>query len=79
MSWMTHAPCLQSGALKVLQVTDDNGEVLDTLINMVDTPNLSHMFGGTWDHKLLGHCTENPSFGPKGHQKRSTGARMKGS
>ena len=48
---------------------DDDGEVLDTLLIILETQNLAHMFGGTCDHKLLGHWAEGPSAGPKAHQR----------
>ena len=54
-----------------ITTTDDRG-VLETFLIMLETLNLAHMFGGTWDHKLLGHWAEGP---PK---KPSAGARMKG-
>ena len=58
--------------LKVLQVSDDDGEVLDTLLIMLETQNLVHILGGSCDHKLLGHWSEGPS------KKPSAGDRMKG-
>ena len=45
----------------------DDDDVLDTLLSMLETQNLGHMFGGTWDHKLLGHWDKGPRFGPKAH------------
>ena len=57
-------PCLQSGTIKVLQVSDDDGEVLDTLLIMLETQYLVHLFGGTFDDKLLGQ-----SGWPKAHQR----------
>ena len=54
------------------QVADDNGRFLNTLLIMLETQNLAHMFGGTCDHRLLGHWAKDP---PK---KPSAGARMKG-
>ena len=36
-----------------------------SLIIMLETQNLAHMFGGTCDKKLLGHWKEGPRFGPK--------------
>ena len=64
-------PCLQSGTINVLHVTDDNGMVLDTLLIMVETQNLTHMFGGNCDHKILSHWAEGPE------NKHSVGAKMK--
>ena len=63
-------PCLQSGTIKVLHVSDDNdGEVLDTLLIMLETQSMAHMFGGTCDHKLLDHWAEGPSGGLKAYQR----------
>ena len=47
--------CLWSGTFKGTQVTDDDVEVLDTLLVMLETKNFAHMFGGTCDEELLGH------------------------
>ena len=54
---------------KSSQVPDDEREFLDTLLIMLETKNLEHMFGGTYDHKLLGHCAKGPSGGPKANQR----------
>ena len=57
-------PCLQSGTLNVLQVTDDDGGVLDTLLIILEIQNFAHMFGGIYDHKLFGKWAEGPSGEP---------------
>ena len=71
MSWMTcvlHFSCQEPlKSTKLLIMT----EVLYTLLIMLDTKNLAHMFGVACDHDLLGRWAE-------GSPKPSTGSRMEG-
>ena len=60
------SPCIQLGALKVIQVIYDDGEVVNTLLIMLETQHFMHMFGGTCDHELLGHLDEVLSSGWNG-------------
>ena len=54
--------------LNVLQVTEDDGGVLDTLLIMLEIQDFAHMFGGTYDHTFYVQWAEGPSGGPKAHQ-----------
>ena len=68
----SYSLCLQLGSLKFLKVTNDDGEVLNTLLVLLETQNLAHMFGGTCYHKLLGQWDKCQVKQP------STGARKNG-
>ena len=57
-------PCLQSRTLNVLQVIDDDGGALDTLLIILE---IQEMFGDTYDHKLFGKWAEGPSGGPQAY------------
>ena len=123
------SPCLESGMLNVLQVTDDNRVVLDTLLIMLecwnwahrsriqsqeqlwgqqwpmssislygtpnnlkvthydrealntllillDSLNLAHMFGDTYDHALLGHWLTKALAGTKTKRAYSSGKHL---
>ena len=63
---------------KSSQVSDDD-EVLDTLVIMLKTQNLAHMFGGTCDHISIRSLGGRPKWWTEGPPKKpSAGAIMKG-
>ena len=68
---MTHILHVSIQEPSVIQVIDDDGEVLDTLLIMLDTQNSAQMFGGTCDHKLLGHWDDDPPKPSAGARKKS--------
>ena len=57
-------PCLQSGTLNVLQVTDDERVVLDTLLILLESWNWAHSSGIKCQEQLWGQWWPKSSLSP---------------